>query len=83
MALNELGFLWSLKKAKTAPRPLQSPPRRGVFERNPISGVEFELRAVTRERHSPGPHPAPNPDSALRSERRFSRLVLLDNHISS
>ena len=82
MALNELGFLWSLKKAKTAPQPLQSP-EAWVFERNPISDVEFELRAATRERHSPGPHPAPNPDSALRSERRFSRLVLLDNHISS
>jgi hypothetical protein len=82
MALNELGFLWSLKRQKQQ-HSHSSRPRRGVFERNPISGVEFELRAVTRERHSPGPHPAPNPDSAPRSERRFSRLVPLDNHSSS
>jgi hypothetical protein len=40
-----------------------SRPRHGVFERNPISGVEFELRAVTRERHSPDMHSAPILDS--------------------
>jgi hypothetical protein len=66
MALNELGFLWSLKKAKTDPFLVESPEARG-FERNPMSGVEFELRAVTRERHSRGPHPA--------SQSRFRSTV--------